>query len=219
MTTTTRHVAYRRSVMTLQQSFERIEAASEAGTWSGGDDLFELSEGETANSLAVLNALVAEPGQAPRSEDGSLQATSLAGELAQISPDLDARWHGALYALSPMNPDAARHFCTSSREILAGILESEAPDDVVLEANPMADRTDDGRVTRRARIRFCLDKRGTYDADLASFVEEDLENVITLFRDFNDATHGSAGRFDLPQLSAIKQRVEDAIRFLYRIVR
>jgi hypothetical protein len=50
-------------------------------------------------------------------------------------------------------------------------------------------------------------------------VDDDLENVIELFRDFNDGTHGSAGRFDLPQLAAIKKRVEDAILFLHRVVR
>ncbi len=214
---TTTHVVYRRSVVTLHESFQRLESASAAGTWDGGDDLLDLSEGEAANSVAVLNALDAEPGQADPGNP-ALQETSLEGELAGISLDLDARWRGALYSLNPQNPDAARHFCTSSREILTGILEVAAPDSAVLEANPMADRTDDGRVTRRARVRFCLDKRGGYDAELAAFIDDDLENVITLFREFNDATHGSAGRFDLPQLSAIKRRVEDAVRFLHRVV-
>lgn len=56
------------------------------------------------------------------------------------------------------------------------------------------------------------------DADLETFVEDDLENVIELFREFNDGTHGGAGRFDLRQLGSIKKRVEDAILFVYRIV-
>ncbi len=123
------------------------------------------------------------------------------------------------FSLSSSNPDAARHFCTSAREILATILESAAPDDQVIAGNPDADITPEGSVTRRARIRHCLDRRGTYDADLETFVDDDLENVIELFRDFNDGTHGGAGRFDLRQLGAIKKRVEDAILFLYRIVR
>jgi hypothetical protein len=217
--TTTRYVVYRRSVVTLQQSFARIEASADAGTWLGGTELLDLSEGETANSVAVLNALLAEPEQQRMPVDASLQTTTITNELTEISPDLDDRWHGALYSLSPNNPDAARHFCTSSREILTTILESEAPDHEVLAANPRAPLTPEGRVTRGARIPYCLDRRGTYDPDLESFVDDDLENVIELFRDFNDGTHGSAGRFDLPQLAAIKKRVEDAILFLHRVVR
>ncbi len=218
--TTKRYVVYQRSVSTLQQSFARIEASAEAGTWQGGTQLLELTEGETANSVAVLNALLAEAHPDDGTDPGgSLQGTAITNELTQISPDLDARWHGALYSLSPSNPDAARHFCTSAREILATILESEAPDDQVIAANPHADMTPEGRVTRRSRIRFCLDRRGAYDAELEVFVDDDLENVLELFGDFNQGTHGGAGRFDLSQLGAIKKRVEDAILFLHRIVR
>ena len=165
--TKARYAVYQRSVLTLQQSFSRIEASAEDGTWHGGTDLFDLSEGETANSVAVLNALLTEPGQEGATGlDLSLQASSITHELIDISPDLDARWHGALYSLSSSNPDAARHFCTSAREILATILESAAPDDQVIAANPHADLTAEGRVTRRARIRHCLDGRGNYDPGL-----------------------------------------------------
>ena len=41
--------------------------------------------------------------------------------------------------------------------------------------------------------------------------------MIALFDEFNSGTHGSAGRFGLDQLRALKIRVEDAIRFVYRI--
>lgn len=218
---TTRLVVYRRSVVTLQQSFDRIDVAADSGSRVADDELLDLSEGETANSVAVLNALLDESGE---EESGDrdvavLQSTTLTDQLVQISPDLNARWHGALYALSPRNPDAARHFCTSAREILASILESEAPDAVVLEANPSVPTTPDGRVTRRARVQFCLERRGIVADNFTAFVEDDLDNVVTLFQEFNDGTHGSAGRFNLAQLGAIKKRVEDAICFLYRVVR
>jgi hypothetical protein len=214
---TTRYVTYRQSVTTLRTSFERIEASVDVGTWNGDEQLFDLSEGETANSVAVLNALLEEP-ESAATRDG-LQTTAITGELAEISPDLEARWQGALYALHPSNPDAARHFCTSSREILSAILESEAPDDAVLDARPDVERTNDGRITRRARVRFCLEKSGVFDEEFVQFVEDDIDNIVALFREFNDGTHGSAGRFTLSQLAAIKKRVEDAILFLNRIVR
>jgi predicted pPIWI-associating nuclease len=214
-----RHVAYRRSVVTLTESFSRIEATVDAGTWAGGDEILDMAEGEAANSVAVFNALQHEAESDPEADNDSLRVTSLAGELLELSPDLNARWGGALYALSPQNPDAARHFCTSSREILTSILDISASDKDVLKAEPGAERTQDGRVTRRARVRHCLRRRGTYDPELEAFVEDDIDNVLALFYEFNQATHGSAGRFDLKQLEAIKGRVEDAIRFLHRITR
>ena len=219
-TTTSRYVVYRESVHTLQQSFSRIETAADTGTWNAGEELLDLSEGETANSVGVLNALLAPPEEiGAREDDGALQETSITNELSVIDPDLEARWRGALFALNPRNPDAARHFCTSSRELLTAILELHAPDAAVQAASDRYERTLDGGVSRRARIRYCLERRGTYDAELEDFVENDLDNVIALFRDFNDGAHGSAGRFDLAQLGAIKTRVEDAVHFLHRIVR
>jgi hypothetical protein len=44
-----------------------------------------------------------------------------------------------------------------------------------------------------------------------------MENVVQLFHTFNEGTHGSAGKFDLPQLKAIRQRVEEGISFLSRL--
>lgn len=124
LTSSTRHVVYRRSVVSLTQSYARIEAAVDAGAWVGGEELLDLAEGEAANSVAVLNALQQEAEPDTGEDDELLRMSSLAGELSDLSPDLHARWTGALFALSPRNPDAARHFCTSSREILTSILVS-----------------------------------------------------------------------------------------------
>jgi len=213
-----RHITYRASVRTLHQSFIRIEVASERADWRGNDELLDLSERETANSIAVLNALTDGAGAI---DDGAnrpaIRTTAITSELISIDPDLDARWGGALYALNARNPDAARHFCTSSREILTRILETSAPDADVMAADPNCDTTQDGRVTRRARILYCLRRRGHDEAELADFVEEDLENVVTLFRDFNEGAHGGAGRYSIAQLGALKIRVEDAIQFLCRL--
>jgi Predicted pPIWI-associating nuclease len=128
---------------------------------------------------------------------------------------VDKRWQGALFALNPANPDAARHFCTSSREILAYVLDIEAPDDAVLARYPNCQRTDKGRPTRRTKIQFCLERKTLAAPELVDFADADLENVSKLFGVFNDATHGSAGTFDLGQLASLKMRVEDAIRFLH----
>ena len=217
--TTVRYAVYRRSVVTLQESFSRLEAIAEADAWSDDDELFELSEGEAANSVAVLNALVADISQETPSERqiAELQATTIGDELGRIDSDLDQRWRGALFALHPDNPDASRHFCTSSREMLDYMLKQAAPDDDVLAASPDAQRIGQRSPTRRSRVVHCLHKRGSFDESLAAFIDADIENVVTLFRQFNDGTHGHAGRFDLVELRAIKLRVEDAVRFVARI--
>ena len=218
--TTIRYSVYCRSVITLHESFQQMEATAEAGTWSGDDALFEMSEGEAANSLAALNALVAEvPYVTPAEHEiAELQTTTINDELPRIDPDLDQRWRGALFALSPSNPDAGRHFCTSAREMLDKMLRRAASDHDVLAFNPSALRTKRGFPTRRSRIEYRLQRSNSFDESLVEFIDTDVEDVVALFAGFNDGTHGRAGRFDLVQLRAIKLRVEDAVRFVARIV-
>jgi len=214
--TTLRYSVQRQSFTTVQESFSRLEAAAEAHTWQGDDELFDMSEGEAANSAATLNALLDDPDLvAPGAREiADLQTTTIDNELLEIDQDLHDRWRGALFALNPDNPDASRHFCTSAREMLDSMLQIEAPDRAVLEANPNAPLTDQGSVSRRARVMYCLERRGSPDPSLAAFIEADIQDVVVLFREFNNGTHGDAGAFDLGQLRAIKNRVEDAIRFV-----
>lgn len=215
-TTTARYVTYHTSMQTLQQSFAQIETASEEKRWTADDDLFEMAEGEAANSAAVLNALLDDP-TADRGEDARLRDTIISSELQEISPELDHRWSGALFSLSPMNRDAARQFCTSAREILVNILDVKAPDMAVLAAKPDLKRIN-GQVPRREKIYYCLAQSGQQTPELVDFVADDINNVMDLFSTLNPATHGEAGLYDFSQLRAIKTRVEGAIQFLHRVV-
>jgi hypothetical protein len=209
-TRTTVFVRYRSSVEVLQRSFARIEESWDEGTWDADDELLGMAEEETANSIAVLNTF----------EDAAgLQRTVLTTELREIDPDLDDRWRGALFALNPANPDAARHFCTSSRQILIDMINLSASDEEVLAANPTIQLTQNKEVPRREKIRYRLARKGQEDPGLVAFVEDDINNVMDLFAEFNPATHGAAGRYDLRQLGVVKTKVEGAIRFLHRIVR
>lgn len=216
-TNTTVRTTYRTSFQTLHRSFVRLEAAAEQPSWRVTDEVFDLAEEETANSVAALNALT-QPDRGDGPDDPSLRATLITRELVDIDPDLDARWRGALFALNPQNPDAARHFCTSSREILTTVIDGAVTDEEVLTANADAEKTPDGSVSRRARIRHCLQRRGLFASELVDFVEADVDDVIALFGEFNSGTHGAAGRFTLDQLRTLKVRVEHAIGFLYRLV-
>ncbi|NIM18755.1 MAG: hypothetical protein GTO51_00660 [Candidatus Latescibacteria bacterium] len=175
--------------------------------------LIDLPQKETANSINVLNVLTGQGVVAP--PDGViLGTTEIEDELRRIEPDLDNRWRGAIYSLNPNNPDASRHFCTSSREILDQILVLAAPNADVIASNPRCQVTDKGDPTRREKIHYLLKRRG-FDLDLLDdFVENDIQNIIELFNVFNSATHGPAGKFSLPELLTIKKRVEDGIIFV-----
>jgi hypothetical protein len=216
---TTITVPYRTSVQQFTTSFETLEGRAKAGGW-GDSDVMAWSSAEAVNSVVALNALLGstEDDEQPDADDAQLRETRLGPELAQLDADLGARWEGALYSLHPDNPDAARHFCTSAREMLSRIISTVAPTEEVLAANPAAARTDANKLTRRARIEHCLARRNLDVEGLGEFVDDDIDNVLSLFDEFNDGTHGSAGQFTIRQLLALKTRVEDAVLYVFRLV-
>lgn len=210
-----RYSTLRISVSRLQTVYTRLEQSAAGRTLSPADNYFlDLAEQEAANSVGVVNALIAPEHSQPVSP---LQETAITDEVAVISQDLDTRWRGALFALNPQNPDAARHFCASSREIFTQILEITAPDDAVFAKLPDAQRTERGNATRRSRISFLVMQRGVQITELVDFATEDVANVLELFDVLNAGTHGQAGRYDMPTLAAIKQRVENGLLFLARL--
>lgn len=96
-------------------------------------------------------------------------------------------------------------------EIITQILEIKAPDADVFALLPSCETTDRGNPTRRSKIKYFLHRQDMTEDTFEEFVENDMENIVQLFRVFNDGTHGPAGTFDLPQLNAIRKRVEDGI--------
>ena len=214
----TRYTTLRTSVQTVHTAYVAYEnqVGAEADS-SMHAEFLDLAERESANSAAALNALLDEE-QAVGDDAEDICETAITDELQVISSDLDQRWRGALFALNPGNPDAARHFCTSTREIYAEILELKAPNDEVLATTPNCSKTPDGRATRRAKIHHVLAKKGMDVSSLEEFVEQDIDNIVELFKVFNPATHGPAGRYDHTKLLAIKTRAEDGLLFLSRVV-
>jgi hypothetical protein len=202
------------STYSLGEAYLRLETLA-GGLRSAEEQrlVIDLPQQETANSLNAMHALTGDaPVEVPPGVE--LGRTVVEEELRGISEDLDARWRGAVFSLNPGNPDASRHFCASSREIFTRMLDVTAPDGEVLAAIPSCPVTEGGKPTRRAKIHYLLQRKG-YELDaLEEFVERDVQNIVTLFQVFNDATHGRAGKLGLPELLAIKKRVEDGILFI-----
>lgn len=216
-TSTTRYTVFRTSVTTLHTTYVNLEERSSSVSFGPQyDALLDLAEKEDANNLEVMNALLSDDTE--MGEDSEvLHSTTITNELNIISGELNDRWRGAIFALSPRNPDASRHFCTSAREIFTQILEIMAPDSKVNALMPNCEKTDQGKPTRRAKIKYLLYQKEFGNIAFENFVEEDMNNIVQLFGVFNQGTHGSAGKFSLRQLCSIKKRVEDGIVFLSKI--
>lgn len=214
---THRYTVVRTSAVSLHESYLRLE---QANRYEEDDPRFRLSvalpQQESVNSLAVAEALLGEEADGGDADE-ELQDSAISDELRRISPDLDNRWRGALFSLSPRNPDAARHFCSSTREIFTQILHMCAPDEAVRAALPGHQTDQSGRPTRRSRIRFLLHRKGMTDDALEAFVEDDITNVIELFELLNKGTHGEAGSFGRARLVAVKKRVEQALAFVTEV--
>lgn len=217
--TTIRYQVLHTSTLALNTSYQNLDAREhEFENFAFGNEFLDLSEKENANSLVVSNVLEGEDdGQYTSVNEEELASTSITDELSQISLELDNRWKGALFSLSPKNPDASRHFCTSSREIFIQILDNYAPDAVVLTRFPNCDKTENGQPTRRWKIKHILVNAGLISEEAVDFVDEDIRNILQLFRVFNDGTHGSSDRYEFAKLVAIKERVESGISYLSAI--
>ena len=209
---------YSTSVRTLNVSYQRVTDNYEVleNTNSKQEQLYDLIEQENANNLVVANTLN-NPNDTAEIE-GSLNDSMIGDKLKILSPDLNDRWNGALYSLNPKNPDATRHFCTSSREIFTDIFDNYAHDEEVFNMFPNCDKTERGNATRRWKIKYFLNKKGLELKGADEFIDNDIDNILELYHILSDGTHGYAGRYTFIQLKAIKKRVEDGILFLCNIV-
>ena len=209
----------RTSAVTLNTYYERLDAKeNDFENSSFGYDFLDRSEKENANSLALSNVLESES-EDSEADQSDLLRTEIDEMLQELSPELSNRWKGALFSLNPENPDAARHFCTSAREVFVQILDINAPDYKVMEKSPNCERTPQGQPTRKEKIKYLLGRSGILTEEAINFVDEDVKNVLSLFRVFNDGTHGSSGKFGITKLLSIKNRVEDGITYLFSVCR
>ena len=175
--------------------------------------ILDLIEQEQANSLITENYI--EGNYVPEELPEDIK---IGDKLELVSGDLNKRWKGAIFALNPSNPDATRHFCTSTREIFTEFLEIKAPDEKVFAYNPQCQKTERGNATRREKIKYMM-RNTKMDESVVSFVEADIKNVLELNQMLSGGTHGPAGKFSFNKLIQVKKRVEQGINFLFEISR
>lgn len=205
--------SYTASMSAMQQRYALVDRIYAPGVeiTPEQDRILDLIEQEHANSLITANAVESNEKPEENTED-----IDIGNKLLAVSEDLHNRWKGAVFSLSPQNPDAARHFCTSAREIFTEFIELKAPDKDVFVFNPKCEKTERGNATRREKIRYMM-RNMQMDDSVAAFVEADITNILELFHVLSDGTHGAAGRYEFSKLVQVKKRVEQGINFLCEI--
>ena len=210
--TTTTTVYYRESVERLENDYNHLENRADNYSEHQEDLIKNYPAQEANNSVQLFNSLNGiDDGDYIDPED--LQKTYIEDKLNELSIDMGSRWRGALFSLNLNNPDAGRHFCTSVREVYTQILEIKAPDEIVRNSFPDCE-LHQGKPNRRFKIKYILTQKSLHSDSFENFVDSDIDELLSIFRTLNDGTHGSAGRFSIQQLSKLKKRVEDSIKFI-----
>lgn len=207
---------YEISVISVNQSYNQLNQKYDFNEGGQYIDLLQGIEEENTNNLEVANVVL--NNDETDNEEYSLEDTLISNKLLNISEDLNNRWMGAIYALNPKNPDATRHFCTSTREIFIQIIDTKAKEDDVIKIFPNCEKTDNGSITRRSKIKYLLYQKGVNDVDMEEFIHSDIENILSLLYELNGGTHGKSGKYTLNQLKSIKKRAERGLDFLCKYV-
>lgn len=207
--------SYTSNVERLEKSYDNLNYYNESNQRNSNIFVYYPLQ-ETQNSLELYNALNNPYYTETKTSEDNLQDSYILEELNNISVDLGYRWKGALFSLNPSNPDASRHFCTSVREIFTLLLDIKAPDLAVLNKFPNCELYNNSP-TRRTKIKYVLTEKSIHSDELISFLDADMDEILSLFRTLNDGTHGNSGKFSTTQLSLLKQRTEDALAYMIEL--
>lgn len=201
---------YRTTIATMQHHYNNVISIYDDGfpVTPDQEHILNIIEQEQAHSLITANAVL---NDTVCDETGT--DVEISEKLGAISIDLMNRWKGAVFSINPQNPDAARHFCTSARELFTEFIEMMAPDHSVFEFNPHAEKTERGNATRREKIKYMM-RNTDMDDCIAEFADADISNIVELFSVLSNATHGAAGKYEFQKLVQVKHRVERGVNFL-----
>ena len=210
----TLNTEYYTSVQLVHNTYTKVNELYNKGIVD--DKLFNAIENENANSLELGN-VVLNKSEIEDSEE-RFDESNISDKLIKISTDLNDRWKGALFSLSPNNPEATRHFCTSTREILKVLIDDGIKDKDVINNNPKCEKTKNGTPTRREKIKYAMSKKGISNELIIEFTDNNIENIVSLINELSNGTHGHSNKYSLNQLKLFRKRFEDSINFVCEYV-
>ena len=136
--------------------------------------------------------------------------------LEAVDPDLAKLYTGARAALRGTNPDRARHFLSSLRELWSHLLRQIAPDKQVLEWIPKDGKKllYKGKPTREARILYLC--RNLNNGPLSDFIKTDTHAFIELYNVFN-RIHKLNPKLSDQELRALQLRTDSWLTYTLQI--
>ena len=165
--------------------------------------------------------------EADAEQDDSLEIQSVVDEVEEetsicasllkgVDPALARPYEGARDVLYGTNPDRARHFLSSQRELWNHLLRIIAPDEQVQEWIPKEgkDLLHEGKPTRKARILYLC--RDLNHDSLTEFVVRDTHALVTLVNLFN-RVHQLEPKLSDQQLRALQLRSDSWLTYILQI--
>ena len=136
--------------------------------------------------------------------------------LQDVNPDLARLYAGARDALRGTNPDRARHFLSSLRELWSHLLRQIAPNEQVLEwiPNDNKELLHKSKPTRKARILYLC--RDLNHGPLTTFVAKDACAFVQFIQFFNHVHELNIELSDR-QLRRLQLRSDSWLTYILRI--
>jgi len=140
---------------------------------------------------------------------------TLSKYLPKFDEGLYNMWKGAVETLNSKNPDKARQFITSIRELFTHLFQKLASDKDIREWTEDPTLFHEGRPKRMTRLLYIL--RNINDNLFADFIKKDIETILSLIDLFQKGTHSLSSGFTEHQLIAIKSKSESTLKYLLEI--
>ncbi|MEW5800264.1 MAG: hypothetical protein AB1728_14795, partial [Bacteroidota bacterium] len=168
-----------------------------------------LNPNDDDDSIATINKLV------NRVEE--INSSTFEKAIVSLNPSFANVWYGALQSIETENPEKARHFLVSLRELFTRILKALAPDEKIRKWSNDASLYQNDKPTRKARILYL--NREINSTELSSFIEKDIDSILEFWTILQKGTHSIDFKLTDRQLNGIKLRFESTVKFLIDIER
>ena len=135
--------------------------------------------------------------------------------LIKLDPELLNLWIGAKECTSSDNPDNARHFNISLRELFTHVLHKLAPDEEIKSWSVNPEDFSRERPTRDARLRYIY--RGIDDKSFSPLIKKFISFTLELMVFLNQGTHKQKINMGDEQFKLILMQIEFSISQLIEI--